>query len=85
MKNPEELIVTQSNLFDIIDGLCDVNNGIAAIQDKITEEEGKAIMIPMLATLLEIVKLFPTSKQKEMIELMQKHLDIDLTEIMKMA
>lgn len=78
----QEIIIQQSNLFDIIDGLCEIAEGIAQIQDKIDEPESKKIMIPMVATLLAIIKLFPKDRKRELVELIEKNLDIDLSKIM---
>lgn len=61
----EEIVITVGNLLDIMDGLAKISKGMIKIEKKIDKKESREILIPMVATLCMIARLFPKDSRNE--------------------
>lgn len=77
-KDIQEIIIQKDKLWDLIHGIGEIDAGINKIQHKLKDSEAKEIMVPLLATLITIVRMFPLSERNRMIKIIEQALDIEL-------
>ena len=81
--NPEEeIVITEGGLMTITEGIAQLGIVINEVSDKLSEEEYRKLMIPVLATFVATARLFSRERKAQIFNELEKAIGINLAEFL---
>ena len=81
--NPDqEIIITLGDLINLFEGVSLISQDMEKVQNKLTEEENRGLLVKLMAMFVALARLFPKEQKKRLFELLRDQVGVDLTDFL---